>query len=76
MTNRQRTHLSEHQLQQAKMMNGAGITWAIIASHFNICPTTLRKQLKLYDSTNKPAMRSVAPEKLCRSITDGTTSNK
>ena len=70
MTNRQRTHLSEHQLQQAKMMNGAGITWAIIASHFNICPTTLRKQLKLYDSTNK------TPEKLCRSTTDGTTSNK
>ena len=54
---------------QAKMMNGAGITWAIIASHFNICPTTLRKQLKLYDATNEP-------DKLCRSITDGTGSNK
>ena len=68
--------MTNEQLQQARMMNGAGITWAIIASHFNTSPNTLRKQLKHYDSTNATAMRSVAADELCRSITDGTGSNK
>ena len=51
--------MTEQQLQQAIQMRLAGINYSIIASHFSICPTTLRRKLKDFD--NEPTIHS-APE--------------
>jgi transposase-like protein len=45
--------MTEQQLKQARMMHDAGVNYSIIASHYNICPTTLRKKLKAYDNKSE-----------------------
>ena len=42
--------MTEQQLEQAIQMHLAGVNYSIIASHYNICPTTLRKHLKFYET--------------------------
>ena len=45
--------MTNEQIEQAIQMHLAGITYSIIANHFNVCPTTLRKKLKAYDTNTE-----------------------
>ena len=42
--------MNNQQLQQAIQMHEAGINYAVIAAYFKLCPNTLRKQLKDYET--------------------------
>ena len=45
--------MTHEQLKQARMMHNAGVNYSIIASHYNICPTTLRRKLKDFDNESE-----------------------
>ena len=53
MTNEQRRQLTPTQKQRAIELHNSGVTWSIIASLNNISATTLRKQLKDYETTKE-----------------------
>ena len=43
---------NEH-IQTALTLHNQGITWGVIASYLNTTPQTLRKHIKLNDTTTK-----------------------
>ena len=45
--------MTTEQINQAIQMHQAGITWALVARYFKLDPTTLRKYIKHYETTNQ-----------------------
>ena len=50
MNVKEKKKLTNEQIEQAQQMHEAGITYAIIATYFKVCTTTLRKQMKHYEN--------------------------
>ena len=42
--------MSNYQLELAIQMHENGVSWNVIANHFNVTPATLLKYRKLYDT--------------------------
>ena len=45
--------MTKEQIELAHKMSASGITWGVIASYFNVTPSTLIKYRKKYDNNNQ-----------------------